>query len=108
MSQKRRCVLYPIVELKIRFHPLGALRAICFGPSESSGSFGAAFPRNGMPCSPDGGMALQVLHFPSFPAEGSHMVWDRGQHLLSWRHVSPRCENKQPYLFFLWQLSFYC
>lgn len=78
--RKEDFVLFPIVRLKIRFRPLGVLGAICFGPSESLGPLGAVCPGNKMPCFPDGS---GVLHVAAAEQEGSSMVWDRGQHLLS-------------------------
>lgn len=35
------------------------------------------------------------------------MVWERGQHLLSWGHISLRCQDKWPCLFVLCQPSLY-
>lgn len=58
--EKEDFVLFPVVRLKIKLHPLGILGAICFGPSGSSGPLRVTRPGNRIPCFPSGRVVLQA------------------------------------------------
>lgn len=105
MSKKKKdFVLFPIVRLKIRLHPLGILGAICFSPSESSEPPGVACPKNRLTCFPNENEVLQAA-----PPQQKGPAWSEIEDSIS---SLGTCQSKMPWqmtllLLLLHQLSLY-
>lgn len=89
MSKKKKdFVLFPIVRLKIRLHPLGILGAICFSPSESSEPPGVACPKNRLTCFPNENDVLQAA-----PPQQKGPAWSEIEDSIS---SLGTCQSKMP------------